>query len=145
MEPPKGIVGTSQEAEKAWRPITFRTFLRCNAVPRRVFVRGQLSGCSPPIWRLIVSVAAATIGLVMALAITLARRAGAMRWRARPPVAWVLFRGHRTGRQTAAFCIVDFPRASEVPMTHSEERIYSILSLAAIGLGLVLALALAYS
>jgi hypothetical protein len=28
-------------------------------------------------------------------------------------------------------------------MTHSEERIYSILSLAAIGLGLVLALALA--
>ena len=36
-----------------------------------------------------------------------------------------------------------FPAASEVPMTHSQERIYSILSLAAIGLGLVLALALA--
>jgi hypothetical protein len=49
MEPPKGIVGTSQEAEKAWRPITFRTFLRCNAVPRRVFVRGQLSGWSSPL------------------------------------------------------------------------------------------------
>jgi hypothetical protein len=30
-------------------------------------------------------------------------------------------------------------------MTHSEERIYSILSIAAIGLGLVLALALAHS
>jgi hypothetical protein len=29
--------------------------------------------------------------------------------------------------------------------TYSEERIYSILSIAAIGLGLVLALALAYS
>jgi hypothetical protein len=30
-------------------------------------------------------------------------------------------------------------------MTHSEERIYSILSITAIGLGLVLALALAHS
>jgi hypothetical protein len=38
-----------------------------------------------------------------------------------------------------------FPPASGVPMTHSEERIYSILSIAAIGLALVIALALASS
>ena len=38
-----------------------------------------------------------------------------------------------------------FPPASEVPMTHSQERIWSIISIAAIGLGLVLALALAHS
>ena len=27
-------MGISQEAEKAWRPITFRPLLRCNAVPQ---------------------------------------------------------------------------------------------------------------
>jgi hypothetical protein len=37
------------------------------------------------------------------------------------------------------------PPASEVPMTHSEESIYSIVSIAAIGLALVIALALAHS
>ena len=57
--------------------------------------------------------------------------------------ACLILRGYRTGRRSAAFCMSIFPAASEVPMTHSEERIYSILSLAAIGLGLVLALALA--
>jgi hypothetical protein len=37
------------------------------------------------------------------------------------------------------------PPASEVAMTHSQERIWSIISIAAIGLGLMLALALASS
>ena len=37
-----------------------------------------------------------------------------------------------------------FPAASEVPMTHSQERIYRILSIAAIGLALI-ALAVASS
>jgi hypothetical protein len=43
------------------------------------------------------------------------------------------------------FAHVIFAPASEVPMTHSQERIWSIVSIAAIGLGLMLALALASS
>ena len=54
-------------------------------------------------------------------------------------------RGHRTGRPSVALPMSISPPASEVPMTHSQERIWSIISIAAIGLGLVLALALAHS
>jgi hypothetical protein len=91
-------------------------------------------------WR-IASVVAVAAGLVIALLIALAM-AGALAAR---KAAWVAFRGRRTGCPSVAFCLSIFPPASAVPMTHSQERIWSIISIAAIGLGLVLALALAHS